>query len=175
MIVVIEKVRVQVKRVDQVELDDVDQVDSHQFPALDRDGAAHELVTDRVHRIHLVSAVEIGIEDIHHHHEFARRRTTRQWVNHECAVHAFVDVSLQRRSVAVIQVTAERVGIKFVGELLTRMMKAYIEYYNQYRPHQGLDQRIPVPVETIRPSTKPGTITAQPILGGLHHHYSRAA
>jgi putative transposase len=55
-----------------------------------------------------------------------------------------------------------------------RMMKAYIEYYNQYRPHQGLNQRIPawgVSAQSIRS----GPITAQPVLGGLHHHYSRAA
>lgn len=56
---------------------------------------------------------------------------------------------------------------------LFRMMKAYIEYYNQYRPHQGLNQRIPASVTSAQ-STGSGPITAQPILGGLHHPYSRA-
>lgn len=58
---------------------------------------------------------------------------------------------------------------------LFRMMKAYIEYHNQYRPHQGLDQRIPAPVKTFLPSTRLGLIKEQPILGGLHHHYSQVA
>lgn len=57
---------------------------------------------------------------------------------------------------------------------LFQMMKAYIEYYNQYRPHQGLNQSIPASVTSAQ-STRSGPITAQPILGGLHHHYSRAA
>jgi hypothetical protein len=57
---------------------------------------------------------------------------------------------------------------------LFRMMKAYVEYYNQYRPHQGLNQRIPASVVSAQ-STRSGPITAQPVLGGLHHHYSRAA
>jgi transposase InsO family protein len=56
---------------------------------------------------------------------------------------------------------------------LFRMMKAYIEYYNQYRPHQGLNQHIPASVTSAQ-STGSGPITAQPILGGLHHHYLRA-
>ena len=58
---------------------------------------------------------------------------------------------------------------------LFRIMKAYIEYYNHYRPHQGLDQCIPAPVEISLPSVRLGPITAQPILGGLHHHYSQVA
>jgi hypothetical protein len=57
---------------------------------------------------------------------------------------------------------------------LFRMMKAYIQYDNHYRPHQGLNQRTPATVTSAQ-STGSGPITAHPILGGLHHHYSHAA
>jgi len=57
---------------------------------------------------------------------------------------------------------------------LFRMLKAYIHYFNTCRPHQGLQQRLPQAPsgEAISPQT--GPILAQPILGGLHHHYYRA-
>lgn len=54
---------------------------------------------------------------------------------------------------------------------LFRVMKAYIEYYNRNRPHQGLEQRTPAQVETIpRPETGQ-PVFASPVLGGFHHHY----
>ena len=53
----------------------------------------------------------------------------------------------------------------------------YVSYYNHARPHQGLDQHIPVPVEEdvnrIRGSDQ--KIVSYPVLGGLHHDYRRAA
>lgn len=58
---------------------------------------------------------------------------------------------------------------------LVRVMEAYIEYYNLYRPHQGLGQGIPIPPKISLTPTPPGGIVATPILSGLHHHYSRVA
>jgi transposase InsO family protein len=60
---------------------------------------------------------------------------------------------------------------------LHRTMKECVVFYNHLRPHQGLRQHVPDPVEpTFRPmadgdATK---ITSAAILGGLHHSYSRA-
>jgi transposase InsO family protein len=60
---------------------------------------------------------------------------------------------------------------------LQRTVKEYVGFYNHLRPHQGLRQHIPDPVEpTFQPvadgdATK---ITSTAILGGLHHSYSRA-
>jgi putative transposase len=58
---------------------------------------------------------------------------------------------------------------------LFQVMKAYIEYYNLYRPHQGLAQRIPTQLEAAPLPTQPRLVVAKPVLAGLHHHYSQVA
>jgi putative transposase len=59
---------------------------------------------------------------------------------------------------------------------LYRMVKAYVTYFNQERPHQGLAQRIPSPTAPLLLDPDPSQlITVLPILGGLHHVYRRAA
>jgi putative transposase len=54
-------------------------------------------------------------------------------------------------------------------------MKQYQAYFNQIRPHQGLDQRIPCPPEPREEQRGKGEIIALPDLGGLHHDYQRRA
>ena len=59
---------------------------------------------------------------------------------------------------------------------LRRVLRAYMAYFNQDRPHQGLSQHIPddavaSPVQAGRA----GIVRAFPVLGGLHHAYQRAA
>ncbi len=56
---------------------------------------------------------------------------------------------------------------------LRRILRAYVAYFNRARPHQGLLQRIPDPLEECTQSA--GTVHAHPVLGGLHHTYRRAA
>jgi transposase InsO family protein len=56
---------------------------------------------------------------------------------------------------------------------LRRVVRDYVAYFNAARPHQGLQQRIPEPPEEAVPPT--GPVRATPVLGGLHHTYSRAA
>lgn len=56
---------------------------------------------------------------------------------------------------------------------LRRIVKEYVEYFNEDRPHQGIHQRMPsAPVSS---PTVEGEIIARPVLGGLHHAYSRKA
>ena len=59
---------------------------------------------------------------------------------------------------------------------LSRMIKAYVAYFNLERPHQGIDQRLPIPSVPVS-SGAPGiqSIRVFPVLGGLHHVYRRAA
>ena len=59
---------------------------------------------------------------------------------------------------------------------LRRVLRAFVAYCNQDRPHQGIGQHIPgdaaaAPVY----AGKVGTVRAFPVLGGLHHAYQRAA
>jgi transposase InsO family protein len=56
---------------------------------------------------------------------------------------------------------------------LRRIVAAYVTYFNSARPHQGLQQRIPVAPTAGTPCT--GPVHAIPVLGGLHHTYHRAA
>lgn len=56
---------------------------------------------------------------------------------------------------------------------LERVTKEYTTYFNQERPHQGIDQRIPNQYDLTRSKPTSGRITSKAILGGLHHSYSR--
>ena len=60
----------------------------------------------------------------------------------------------------------------FINEKqIINILKEYIEYYNSKRPHQGIDQRVPI---GYKPQLH-GKVLKFPILGGLCHHYWRSA
>ena len=64
----------------------------------------------------------------------------------------------------------------FQEKQLYRLLMAYVAYFNQARPHQGLGQRIPEPLVLSAPlSLQPNQVIAVQVLGGLHHNYQRAA
>jgi transposase InsO family protein len=56
---------------------------------------------------------------------------------------------------------------------LRHILQAYFEYYHESRTHQGLQNDCPIP-RAIQ-STDAGNVVAEPVLGGLHHTYRRAA
>jgi len=56
---------------------------------------------------------------------------------------------------------------------LRRLLRAYLAYYNTARPHQALGNNSPFPREVQPPER--GRVVAVPQVGGLHHHYQRAA
>jgi putative transposase len=59
---------------------------------------------------------------------------------------------------------------------LSRVLQAYVSYFNQARPHQGLQQQIPdPPASALLDEARDEPIVALPILGGLHHEYQRVA
>src|SRR6266446_2565714 len=57
---------------------------------------------------------------------------------------------------------------------LHRVLRAYVTYFNQARPHQGIHQQVP---QGKGPSIPPGhcgdRIISVPVLGGLHHEYRK--
>ena len=58
---------------------------------------------------------------------------------------------------------------------IRRVVRRYVTYYNKARPSQGTHQ-IPDPWPELRsPPQTEGPVVANPILGGLHHDYRRAA
>ena len=55
---------------------------------------------------------------------------------------------------------------------LRNIIKGYIEYYNNYRPHQGLKGIPNGPPEQL---STDGEIKQKSLLFGLHNHYYREA
>src|SRR5262249_5204974 len=55
---------------------------------------------------------------------------------------------------------------------LERVLADYVRYFNNDRPHQGLEQRVST---GAHPANTNGRIVTTPVLGGLHHTYRRAA
>jgi putative transposase len=59
---------------------------------------------------------------------------------------------------------------------LQRVLHRYVLYFNQARPHQGIQQQIPEPSRSSRSLLSAGDrVVAIPILGGLHHDYQWVA
>jgi putative transposase len=56
---------------------------------------------------------------------------------------------------------------------LMSVLREFVEYHNTDRCHQSLDGNAPVPRRSW--SRHDGNAKARPILGGLHHVYTRAA
>jgi transposase InsO family protein len=60
--------------------------------------------------------------------------------------------------------------VVILGEAhLRRVLRAYADYYNGFRTHRALAKDAPL----HRATELLGTITARPLLGGLHHQYCR--
>jgi putative transposase len=59
---------------------------------------------------------------------------------------------------------------------LQRVLNAYVNYFNQARPHQGIQQQIPEQKAGYVPAHQAsGKVLTFPVLGGLHHDYRRSA
>jgi len=56
---------------------------------------------------------------------------------------------------------------------LRRILKEYVIYYNESRPHQSLAGNSPVPREPQ--AADEGNVVSIDFLGGLHHRYERVA
>jgi len=54
---------------------------------------------------------------------------------------------------------------------LYRIVKAYQQYFNHARPHQGIEQHIPCQPERLERPPAGGQVASRPVLGGLHHDY----
>jgi putative transposase len=55
---------------------------------------------------------------------------------------------------------------------LYNVLKEYVGFYNASRPHQGIDQRTPIPIDRLN---KEGTVVRREVLGGIIHDYYRCA
>ncbi len=55
---------------------------------------------------------------------------------------------------------------------LRRVLTEYVNYFNRARPHQGIEQRCPIPIERGR---RTGAVRRRDVLGGIIHDYDRDA
>jgi putative transposase len=63
----------------------------------------------------------------------------------------------------------------FHEKQLHRLLNAYVLYFNQARPHQGIQQQLPDPPVPSAPSHDlSDKVISVPVVGGLHHDYRRA-
>src|SRR5215470_14406939 len=55
---------------------------------------------------------------------------------------------------------------------LQHVLNAYVSYFNQARPHQGMVQQIPEPSRSALSSHQAGEkVIALAVVGGIHHDY----
>ena len=78
---------------------------------------------------------------------------------------------LKSKKNLLLQVCLYKKELEILKRQNQKILDEYINYYNSKRPHQGLDQRIPM---KYKPHLY-GKVQKLPILGGLHHHYFRSA
>ncbi len=63
--------------------------------------------------------------------------------------------------------------VLILGEThLSRVLREYMDYYNQARPHQGIKQQCPIPIEHGHTE---GPVKCRNVLGGTIHDYYRGA
>src|SRR5215207_7368793 len=117
--VVVKEVGVRVEAVYEVELQYVDHVGADQLPLFYLYGVFLVVEGDRVYTVDLVLAVEVGVKAIHDHDHLVGRFAPLLRIDDERPVEPLLDVLSQRRGVAMIKVHPERLGVEFVGELLT--------------------------------------------------------
>ena len=65
--------------------------------------------------------------------------------------------------------------IIFGERSLRTVLRQYVHYFNNFRPHQGIGQKIPMHALSSVDLPRDGPVHSLPILGGLHHHYYRKA
>lgn len=58
---------------------------------------------------------------------------------------------------------------------LQRLVTGFVAYYNEHRPHRSLEQRPPCPAACVSTGPPAVAVIAEPVLGGLHHVYRKAA
>ncbi len=56
---------------------------------------------------------------------------------------------------------------------LKKILISYFDYYHQSRTQLSLERNSPMPREVEPPSR--GEVISTPLVGGLHHRYTRAA
>jgi putative transposase len=56
---------------------------------------------------------------------------------------------------------------------LMQILHEYFDYYHQARTHQSLEDNSPIPRDVEPPAN--GKVISIPMVGGLHHRYTRAA
>jgi len=105
-------------------------------------------------RVATTSAIEILKTPVHAPQANAVCERFLRSVRQECLDHLFI----------------------FNEKQLQRVLNGYVTYFNQARPHQGIQQQIPQQRRMVPCAQNAGNkVIALPVMGGLHHDYQRAS
>ena len=105
-------------------------------------------------RVATTSAIEILKTPIHAPRANAVCERFLRSVRQECLDHLFI----------------------FNEKQLQCVLNGYVAYFNQARPHQGIQQQIPQQRRMVSCAQNAGNkVIALPVMGGLHHDYQRAS
>jgi putative transposase len=126
--------------------------------AFPNDSAPRYVIRDRdkIHGVHFVRRVRaIGIEQV-------LTAPRSPWQNPYC-----------ERVIGTIRRDCLDHVIVLSEQHLRRILRKYLEYYHGSRTHLALDKDAPEPRE--RESNDGRKVIALPMVGGLHHRYTRRA
>jgi putative transposase len=110
--------------------------------------------------------------------EFSRRAKSLQIREIRTPVRSPKANSIAERFVGTLRRECLDYLFVFNERHLQQVVMEFAEYYNRHRPHRSLNQRPPCSAaQELTPRvTKPAlSVVAQPVLGGLHHVYRKAA
>ncbi len=121
--------------------------------------------------LYVVFFIELGSRRVHL--GGCTANPTHAWVTQQAPVQApNANAFAERWIRSVREECLDKILI--LGEChLQRVLSTYVTYYNHARPHQGIEQQCPVPLQ--RSTARDGPIERRDMLGGVLHDYYRYA
>src|SRR6266508_4828101 len=109
------------KRVDEIKLQDVDEIDANLFTDSDLYGMILIMKGNPIDCVKIICVIEIHIDAVHHHDQFPiHRRTPLFWIYDERAVESFRNVTRKRENVTMIEVESKWLRVELIREITSR-------------------------------------------------------
>ena len=128
----IEKVCMDMERIDGIEFGYVNQIDSHKFVFLNFNCPISGVIeSSRVDTVNFIISVEVSIKTVHHHHVFldsalriftsrGARAPSGIGINYENPIESLVNVTLKWTRMTMVEMKTVRFSLKAIPELLPR-------------------------------------------------------
>src|SRR6266508_1244438 len=111
----------QMERVDEVEFQNIDEIDTNLFTDSDLDGMILIMKGNSIDRIEIICVIEVYINAVHHHDQFLiHRRTPFFRIYDEHPIESLRNMACQRENMTMIEVETKRLCIKLVDKIASR-------------------------------------------------------